>query len=120
HTVLSYFFVLEGSGVIGGIMYRTPVIIGKISPFRAKQNPSASRRGAVRPVGAYFPDNDRRSIHYPLLTPGSIARSLTILSLVRRFGQKCLLNDDVNVNVNPSSKTFLSYLPPCAMTQISH
>ena len=27
----------------------------------------ASRRGAVRPVGAYFPDNDRRSIHYPLL-----------------------------------------------------
>src|SRR4029434_3791988 len=28
----------------------------------------ASRRGAVRPVGAYFPDNDRRSIHYPLHT----------------------------------------------------
>ena len=27
---------------------------------------NASRRGAVRPVGAYFPDNDRRSIHYPL------------------------------------------------------
>ena len=46
-------------------MYRTPVIIGKISPDRAKQHPSASRRGAVRPVGAYFPDNDRRSIHYP-------------------------------------------------------
>src|SRR4029434_4728666 len=55
-----------------------------------------------------------------IVTPGSIARSLTILSLVRRLGQKCLLNDDVNVNVNPSSKTFLSYRPPCAMTQISH
>ena len=27
---------------------------------------NASRRGAVRPVGAYFPDNDWRSIHYPL------------------------------------------------------
>src|SRR4029434_2809259 len=28
-----------------------------------------------------------------IVTPGSIARSLTILSLVRRFGQKRLLND---------------------------
>ena len=64
--MLSYFFVLASSRVISGIMYRTPVIIGQISPFRAKQHPTASRRGAVRPVGAYFPDNDRRSIHYPL------------------------------------------------------
>ena len=28
-----------------------------------------------------------------IVTPGSIARSLSILSLVRRFGQKRLLND---------------------------
>ena len=28
----------------------------------------ASHRGPVRPVGTYFPDNDRRSIHYPLHT----------------------------------------------------
>jgi hypothetical protein len=33
----------------------------------AKQDTSAVRRCPVRPVGAYFLDNDRRSIHYPLL-----------------------------------------------------
>ena len=38
----------------------------KISPFMAKQDTSAARRCPVRPVGAYFLDNDRRSIHYPL------------------------------------------------------
>ena len=27
---------------------------------------SASRQGPVRTVGAYFSDNDRRSVHYPL------------------------------------------------------
>ena len=34
----------------------------------AKQETSALRRCPVRPVGAYFPNNDRRSIgrHYPL------------------------------------------------------
>ena len=38
-------------------MYRTAAIIGKISPFRTDP---------VRPVGTYFPDNDRHSIRYPL------------------------------------------------------
>ena len=33
----------------------------------AKQDTSAARRCPVCPVGAYFLDNDRRSIHYPLL-----------------------------------------------------
>ena len=32
----------------------------------AKQDTSAARRCPVRPVGAYFLHNDRRSIHYPL------------------------------------------------------
>ena len=55
-------------------MHRTPVIPyilyiyirSKISPFRAKQDTSASCWCPVRPVGDYFPDNDRHSIHYPL------------------------------------------------------
>jgi hypothetical protein len=46
-------------------MYITPVIIGKIGPFRAKQDTSISRRFSVRTVGAYFPDNDLHSINYP-------------------------------------------------------
>ena len=29
-----------------------------------KQDTSAARRSPVRPVGAYFPDSDRRSMHY--------------------------------------------------------
>ena len=33
---------------------------------RAKQYIAAPRRVPVRPVGAYFPDNDRHSVHYPL------------------------------------------------------
>ena len=33
----------------------------------AKQDTSTARRCPVRPVGAYFLDNDLRSIHYPLL-----------------------------------------------------
>ena len=49
--------MLASSCVISGIMYRTAAIIGKISPFRTDP---------VRPVGTYFPDNDRHSIHYPL------------------------------------------------------
>ena len=40
-------------------MYRTAVIIGKISPDRAK------RRGLIRPEGTYFLDNDHRPSHYP-------------------------------------------------------
>ena len=36
----------------------------KINPFRVKQDSPASRQ--VRPVRAYFPDNDQRSILYPL------------------------------------------------------
>ena len=40
--------------------------LSKISPFRSKQDTSVSRRCLVRPVRAYFPDNDRRS-YYPLL-----------------------------------------------------
>ena len=44
HAVSS-FFVLASSRVMSGIMYRTAVIIGKISP-------SASRRGPVLPVMA--------------------------------------------------------------------
>ena len=47
HTVRRYCFILARSRVIRWIMYRT-------SPFRAKQDTSASRRGPVRPVGAYF------------------------------------------------------------------
>ena len=38
----------------------------KISPFMAKQDTSAARRCPVHPVGAYFLNNDRHSIHYPL------------------------------------------------------
>jgi hypothetical protein len=62
-------FVLARSRVISGIMYRTRRSLSKIIPFRAKQDTSTSRRGLVRPVGAYFPDNHRRSVglqHYPL------------------------------------------------------
>ena len=36
--------------------------LSKISPFSSKQDTSVARRGPVRPVWAYFPDNDRRSI----------------------------------------------------------
>ena len=63
---------------------------GKISPFMAKQHTSAARRCPVRPVGAYFLDNDRRSIHYPLHIPllgehqialAFILRSNTALSM---------------------------------------
>ena len=46
-------------------MYRTAVIIGKISPDRANSTPTRSGGVLLHPEGAYFPDNDRRSIHYP-------------------------------------------------------
>ena len=50
HTVSSFFSVLTSSRVIGGIMYTTAVIIGKM----------------IRPVGTHFPDSDCRSIIYLL------------------------------------------------------
>lgn len=50
---------------ISGIIERRRSL-SKVIPFRAKQDTSASRQGPVRPVGAYFSDNDRRSVHYPL------------------------------------------------------
>ena len=42
-------------------MYRT-----KLSPFMTKQDTSDLRQDPVRPVWAYFHNNDQRSVHYPL------------------------------------------------------
>ena len=66
----SYFFVLASRHVISGIMYRMSPVRGPgtLACFRAKQDNSAMRQCPVRPVWAYFPNNDRRSIHYPLLS----------------------------------------------------
>jgi hypothetical protein len=47
---------------MSGIMYRTSPVVIENNTLQAP-----SRRGPVRPVGAYFPDNDLRSVqHYPL------------------------------------------------------
>ena len=47
-------------------MYRTLIIIGKISHDRANRTPNRSRDVLFRPEGAYIFNNDRqRSIHYP-------------------------------------------------------
>ena len=43
-------------------MYRTAVTIRKISPNRTNRTLTRSK---ISPVGNYFPDRDRRSIHYP-------------------------------------------------------
>ena len=58
-------FVLARSRVISGIMYKTSPVEFKSLQWEAIT--LAARRCPVRPVGAYFPDNDRHSIHYPLL-----------------------------------------------------
>ena len=47
------------------MMYRTAVTIRKISPDKDELDPDAKRRGLIRPVGTYFTNIDRRSIHYP-------------------------------------------------------
>ena len=58
----SHFFVLASSRVISGIMNRTSPV--EFKPFQWEAITLAARRC---PVGAYFPDNDRHSTHYPLL-----------------------------------------------------
>ena len=100
HTVWIYFFILASSRVISGI----------ISPFRVLLY--ASRRCPVCPVGAYFPDKDRCSIHYPL------HRCLHVI----------LYNLDIELQVcRRSSRSVLDYLiehglklcarPNCVMTK---
>ena len=77
-------------------MYRTPVII-KLSPLWAKQEPSTSCRGLVRPVGAYFHDNDGRSIQY----------LISSLILIHFYDNTFLCNDQ---NMYYTNMTLLSSL----------
>ena len=64
---------LASNHIKSGMMYRTAVIIRKISPFRMNQTCRDT-----------FPDNDRRSIHYPLLeTVGQKKFEKTQVSLQR-------------------------------------
>ena len=46
-------------------MYRTPVIIGKISPDRANKTPTHSEGVLLALKGHIFDNDRRRSIHYP-------------------------------------------------------
>ena len=50
-----------------------------------KQDTSALRRCPVCPVGVYFPDNDRRSIHYPYLCIGFIGLLIQYLKTFKKF-----------------------------------
>ena len=54
-------WLLSDDNVVGRLLLPT-----KISPSRVKRDTSALRRCPVRPVGAYFPDNERRFMHHPL------------------------------------------------------
>ena len=81
----SYFFVLASSRVLSGIMLRTSPFIIENKPLQGE-----ARRLRCAPVsclpcpGAYFPDNDRRSIHYPLHIP--LLRVCLCRRIARRSG----------------------------------
>ena len=55
-------------------------------------DPSALCRGAVRPVGTYFPDNDHYSIHYTLLIACGVTdlNTWTSESLKKIFVKICM------------------------------
>ena len=59
HTVWSYFLVLTSSRVISGIMYRT-LPVKTVTGFIQGKTRNCS------PCRVLFPNNDRRSINYPL------------------------------------------------------
>ena len=65
HTMWSYFFVLASSRVIRRIMHRPSPVIVENKPLQGEAR--HLRCASVCPVWAYFPDNGRRSMHYPLL-----------------------------------------------------
>ena len=61
------------------------VIIGKISPDSANGKPTWNGGVLLRPEGAYFPDNDRRYIHYPFDNiPNPMTLETTQINLTKR------------------------------------